>query len=351
MAPGDTSTQGTTFRKAKGPKGPPKNAKWSSSCDAILIDTLRLEQAKGNQADNSWKACVWTACEKSLEGSEKISGGALKKAKGCQDHWALLRSHCLAVQKLVNLSGWGWDNTRRCVSATDEQWATYIQAHPASAYWRDRAFPVYEDILGLIEGRVATGVNAIHHLPEMLASSPALSSFHGSDCEADSIPPIDTMIDGLLPLPDGPESPDKKLEDNRITIEGPSFVGKFPPQTPAKLVSRHDSSESIMPSASSRLKKKRLTGPVAVQDVAEALRDVATSMRSTDEASSTDLSTPQRRKCAIQLLANDGELSDHESIQAFCLFRRDSTVADTYLSIPQKRLRTAYIQEEVANTL
>jgi len=52
------------------PKGPPKKAKWSSSDDATLIATLHAERAKGNQADNSWKATTWTACEKALVGSE-----------------------------------------------------------------------------------------------------------------------------------------------------------------------------------------------------------------------------------------------------------------------------------------
>ncbi|EKM76254.1 hypothetical protein AGABI1DRAFT_131571 [Agaricus bisporus var. burnettii JB137-S8] len=104
----------------KAPKTP-QNAKWSSSCDATLIDTLKIEQAKGNQADNSWKACVWTACEKALEGSEVISKGALKRARGCQDHFTVLRGHCLTVQRLTQLSGWSWDSVRHCVSATDEQ--------------------------------------------------------------------------------------------------------------------------------------------------------------------------------------------------------------------------------------
>ncbi|KAG5640940.1 hypothetical protein DXG03_006596 [Asterophora parasitica] len=66
---------------------PPKKAKWSSANNATLVMTLQAEQDRENQADNSWKASVWTTCEKALAGSEVLSGGAPKKAKGCQDHW------------------------------------------------------------------------------------------------------------------------------------------------------------------------------------------------------------------------------------------------------------------------
>lgn len=86
-----------------------------------------------------------------------------------------------------------------------------------------------------------------------------------------------------------------------------------------------------------------------MQDVANAIRDVANSMRSSEGIVSSELSgTPQRRKHAIEMLSDDGDLSDDDSIRAFRLFRRNSSIADTYISIPQKRLCTAYIQEELS---
>ena len=45
------------------------------------------------------------------------------------------------------------------------------QHHEEAAYWRDRPFPLYEDILALIEGRTATGDHAIH-MPELFSSPP-----------------------------------------------------------------------------------------------------------------------------------------------------------------------------------
>ena len=48
-----------------------KNTRWRKEGDHVLIDTLRIQQSKGNQADSGWKRVVWTACEVALRGSEK----------------------------------------------------------------------------------------------------------------------------------------------------------------------------------------------------------------------------------------------------------------------------------------
>lgn len=73
--------------KPKPPPKPPKQTKWSAANSAELIRVLTEQQAAGNQSDNSWKGCVWTAAELALRDSEIISGGAKKDAKKCNGHW------------------------------------------------------------------------------------------------------------------------------------------------------------------------------------------------------------------------------------------------------------------------
>ena len=62
------------------PKAPLKQAKWSSADDVTLIQVL-MDQQGGNQADNSWKGCVWEVVCTELAGSELLSGGAPKTAE------------------------------------------------------------------------------------------------------------------------------------------------------------------------------------------------------------------------------------------------------------------------------
>ena len=87
VAQATPTPQATKQRKSKAAFKPPKQTKWSPENSAELIRVLTEQQAAGNQADNAWKGCVWTAAEIALCGSELISGGAPKDAKKCNGHW------------------------------------------------------------------------------------------------------------------------------------------------------------------------------------------------------------------------------------------------------------------------
>ncbi|KAH7905686.1 hypothetical protein BJ138DRAFT_1227753, partial [Hygrophoropsis aurantiaca] len=98
-----------------------------------LDDNLSQRKHQNNRCrkmkDSGWKACVWVAAAQALAGSEVQSGGAAKKAKGCSDHWSLLKNNCLIVQKLHGLSGFGWDDSRCLVVAPADVWERYIKDH------------------------------------------------------------------------------------------------------------------------------------------------------------------------------------------------------------------------------
>jgi hypothetical protein len=85
------------------------------------------------------------------------------------------------VHALRENSGWGWDEGIQKVRATQEQWEDYlkvchfsflfmvqqaidtiVQAHPYAAKFRKCSFPIYDELLGLLEGKTATGEFAFH---------------------------------------------------------------------------------------------------------------------------------------------------------------------------------------------
>ncbi|KAJ7717640.1 hypothetical protein DFH07DRAFT_761906 [Mycena maculata] len=61
-----------------------------------------------------------------------------------------------------NTSGFGWDEGLKMPTALAEVWDAYIDRHPKAARWRTTPFPLYNDILYLVEGIVATGAGAFH---------------------------------------------------------------------------------------------------------------------------------------------------------------------------------------------
>ena len=62
---------------------------WSPDDDATMVQVLKEQRDAGNQADNNWKACVWTAV--AAEVNKSITSGPLKTATGCKDHWTTVR--------------------------------------------------------------------------------------------------------------------------------------------------------------------------------------------------------------------------------------------------------------------
>jgi len=82
-------------------------------------------------------------------------------------------------------------------------------------------------------------------------------------------------------------------------------------------------------------------------DVADALRNVATSMAPSESLSTDALTTPQRRTAAIRVVTKDKNLTREEQVRVMCLFREDMAIADSYLAIEDVETRTAYIQAEL----
>jgi hypothetical protein len=108
---------------------------------------------------------------------------------------------------------------------------------------------------------------------------------------------------------------------------------------------RKRAAEDDFESASS-VKRSRGCKPTAghaMTDVASSVRELATAF----VGSMGSTATPER-KAAIRQLEDDADLSEDEQIQAFRLFRKDSAVTQSYLSISKKATRTCYIQSELA---
>jgi hypothetical protein len=98
----------------------PKKAKWSSADDNALLSVLKAQQAAGNQADNNWKKVVWVAAEQALAGSEKLSGGAAKKAKSCNDRWGTVCDIVCTFRVLILLAAQG--ELPGCPKASESLW-------------------------------------------------------------------------------------------------------------------------------------------------------------------------------------------------------------------------------------
>ncbi|KAG2075593.1 hypothetical protein BDR04DRAFT_1133235 [Suillus decipiens] len=277
------------------PGKPPRNAKWAPQDDVTLVESLKAF-ADGNSADNgTFKSASFTAAVKSLKDSHKLSGGAPKTAKSCSRRCAILKANCLVTKKIV--------------IAGDKVWDDYLKAHPEAKIWCSTPFPLYDDIIVLIDGCHATGEGALHiHQLSSKESSPAWPETLLSDDEDD--PPTHETC--------------KSTEVSK---------------------SDRERAASVSPMSARPLKKHsnmKLTGPVAILGVADALESVATSFNTPNLLDDVP-STPKRCISAIWTVCADPSLSSEECAKVVALFTRDIAIADAYTAISDAPLHKMYI--------
>jgi len=68
------------------------SVKWTQADDAMLLHTLANEKTKANWGDNNPKKVAWTACERALTDSERLSGGTPKTAQAIKNRWQRVRT-------------------------------------------------------------------------------------------------------------------------------------------------------------------------------------------------------------------------------------------------------------------
>ena len=74
-------------REPGAPSNSTKNA-WRTADNATLVDCLIEQRTLGHQSDSRFKDIAFTACVEALADSHLTSGGTLKTATSCSDHWS-----------------------------------------------------------------------------------------------------------------------------------------------------------------------------------------------------------------------------------------------------------------------
>ncbi|KAF5313536.1 hypothetical protein D9758_018536 [Tetrapyrgos nigripes] len=123
------SPTGVIVPAAPSPAAPaatvPDRAQWTSEAEAISIEFFIAKKAQGLMSENNFKGKVYNlAAEHLCAKGHSFSG---KQVKAC---WTRFKAEFKIVAKLHTLSGFGWDNARSMVIATDQVWDAYLVGHP-----------------------------------------------------------------------------------------------------------------------------------------------------------------------------------------------------------------------------
>ncbi|GER33217.1 DNA-binding storekeeper protein-relatedtranscriptional regulator [Striga asiatica] len=161
----EPSTQWTSFRRnlAVKTRGRGKNKrKWNNEEDAKLVEALLEMVNLGTyKAENEFKPGYLNYVEDKLRVSLPSSG--FKAKPHIESRIKTLKRDFNIVYDMLNgpnTSGFGMDPIRKCIVAEKSVWGPYIESHPTHAIWRNKAFPLYDDLVIIFGEDRATGGNA-----------------------------------------------------------------------------------------------------------------------------------------------------------------------------------------------
>ncbi|PLW11774.1 hypothetical protein PCANC_22082 [Puccinia coronata f. sp. avenae] len=126
--------------------------RWSDKDYTTLNQTLVKEKAIHPSTVNGFKQTSWQQVVKALEGSEINKDSKAKDVAAC-------KSRCFKT--LWTMSGAGWDESSKMISLPPAVWK-YLSLNTSTngrdlSRWQNRPFPLFHNLVGLIEGNVATG--------------------------------------------------------------------------------------------------------------------------------------------------------------------------------------------------
>ncbi|GMP26737.1 hypothetical protein CsSME_00003050 [Camellia sinensis var. sinensis] len=122
----------------------------------ILVGEIKKEGPCMSKKDRSFYPKQWQTIDKEM--TKKVGKKfGLKKLKG---KFARLKTNYKEFVSLKNHTGLGWDPTTQTVTALDDVWENYVQAHPNAKQFQTKGLEHYELILEIFSNSFATGVFA-----------------------------------------------------------------------------------------------------------------------------------------------------------------------------------------------
>ncbi|TXG69377.1 hypothetical protein EZV62_004312 [Acer yangbiense] len=141
---------------------------WTKEEEETLLSIINEIVANGGRADyGSFKAGNLKIIESHL--ANILPNCGLKASPHIESKVKTWKKDYGVVYDMINTSGFGWNNVRKCVEVdSNEAWHSYVQHHKQVKRWRDKPFPLYERLTYIFGKDRVTG--KIAYTPENLAA-------------------------------------------------------------------------------------------------------------------------------------------------------------------------------------
>ncbi|KAK2655952.1 hypothetical protein Ddye_009004 [Dipteronia dyeriana] len=128
---------------------------WTPEEEDVMITILEGIVADGGRCDTgSFRPCTYELVTSKMR--EKIENITIT-GKHVQNKMKRLKDKYSAAYDMLNTSGFGWNDTHKCVTVSPEMLEEYLKKHPNKNYTANRPFPHYERLVKVFGKDRATG--------------------------------------------------------------------------------------------------------------------------------------------------------------------------------------------------
>ncbi|KAJ3765175.1 hypothetical protein FB446DRAFT_795320 [Lentinula raphanica] len=221
---------------------------------------------------------------------------------------------------------------------TDEDDKVIVQTlldhkgHQSDSGWKSSVWPLVVDALkaqGLDNGpscktasKVPDRYSSLKQSYSEVKALREMSGFGWDDIEK-KVVATEEVWDNLLNVKGTSQDWEMSFTQSQIHVNAnASSCSSVPPSQPLT---------TLAPSKHSR---SRPTGTHAMLAMTGALHDIANGISD----------TPRRQRIAVQMLQDDGDMSEEETIDAMCFLTDNTNVVNTFIGIKDKEQRTKFLR-------
>ncbi|EFP82587.1 uncharacterized protein PGTG_08783 [Puccinia graminis f. sp. tritici CRL 75-36-700-3] len=284
--------------------------RWTDDDDRALVRCLLDEKAAHPSAINGFKPVSWAQAVVALDGSELANGSKAKDVSTCKSRWQALKKMYISFRTVRNMSGAGWDESSMMVTLPSSVWAELALNTSATgkdlSRWQNRSFPLFHDLMALVEGKVATG--------DLMETTE--DEENTDERDVGNAVPLDSQLEG--------SDAENVDENDEPVIEAPPV--------------------SSTPASSKRKRGSAMSPDVFLSELRTMSSDMAKSMCAPIPPISftQQAPPPSFHMQAIDLIQKDKDLVDVQIFEAID-FLHDSTHAETYVALSEA-LRSTWLR-------
>ncbi|KAK1660499.1 hypothetical protein QYE76_048658 [Lolium multiflorum] len=130
---------------------------WKSSEDKILLNILKDQTLNGGKEGTSYTKKAWREIQEQFNDS-KVDKLELQQIKNRHKYY---RSCYATMDRVLKLTGFGWDDEDKMIKASDETWEDLISKDKNLQEYRDKVWPSWIDLEEICASSTASGDAAI----------------------------------------------------------------------------------------------------------------------------------------------------------------------------------------------